>query len=332
MADVAAAGRGDESADAVILRRGEDIEVARAGLHAVLKHNLQSVRLLIDEQHRKVIVFEQVVHVAQDLLLQQRDSLLDVHAGDRLSVELHEIAAREVDRVDLLLHAPRRRDIPHHGSDLREMVFLVADGRDGNFEEMLVLNGEAEAAGPMVGGLVLLVLVQLLGCLHAYVADLLHQLQRESLHLRVRPDQSALRVDDTDALADRFENHGRLLVYGRALQRHEVALITDHEIERPLAQCRQRLVEGTDQTYVGIGWELCHDRGTLLARSRQQQNPRIGNGRVHHRASHSVGSWMHHIVTDGAGSRPRSPAPSNRRIVIFPRKKYRTSMIPQVHS
>ena len=84
-------------------------------------HHLQLVALAVEQADREVVEVHQVAREADDLVFQQLQPLADVHLAQRVGFEAHQLAAGLVDRVDLLLQAPRAGRVPHDGDDLHDL-------------------------------------------------------------------------------------------------------------------------------------------------------------------------------------------------------------------
>jgi len=198
----------------------------------VLEHDFEPVSFLVDEQDSEVVEAEQVVQVAENLLLQQRDSRLEGHPGRGLDIEPHQLPAGQVDGVNLFLEPASARHIPHHDGRLTNPLADIADRCDGNLEMLIAPNVETELPvllklrrPPFTRG-------ALAQHVRTGVPDANDQLVRVRSHDGVRPHQPAVDVDNAHALPDRLERRRRSPADRSSLDRGKFFRIDHDALER----------------------------------------------------------------------------------------------------
>ena len=234
--DVAPPPMGHVPADPVALRRRVDVQVLSLRQNARHQNQLQLVGPLVQQTHREVVQLQQVVHVADDLLLQQGQPLVGVQPGDLLGIQPDQFPAGVVNGVDPFLQTQGPSRVPHHRRHLRYPIVQVNHRRSRNFIEPTTRGRNTESPSSMMCRPAGASAGRPRKRLPAKPADPLPHFIWKTQHLGIGADQLTALTHDAHALRHRLQDYLRPRPRVQPPQRKKVRRAAHHQIERSAAK------------------------------------------------------------------------------------------------
>ena len=155
------------------------------------------------------IVMEQVLGEPANILLEQFDAFLDVHLGQLVDLQAGQFPAGLVQSVEFLLLLHFRGDVPAQADELVNLAGSVGDGRDIQFEVLIIAAVEAsdDRLADERGMKRTEIGAQNVGMIEGLVKILApHGPGTAFLEGRIGPKNAQVRLHDGHAFAEDFEN------------------------------------------------------------------------------------------------------------------------------